>query len=112
MVDALRMRPDRIVIGECRGAEALDMLQAMNTGHEGSLTQPCTPIRRATVLPGWRRSISDRRLRIAVKAMRQQISSALDLIIQVESPSGGGRRVTERLPKYCGIEGEVILMQA
>ena len=107
--NALRMRPDRIIIGECRGAEALDMLQAMNTGHEGSLTT----LHANTPRDGLARletMIMMSGFELPVKAMRQQISSALDLIIQVNRLQGGGRRVTS-ITEVVGMEGEVIIMQ-
>src|SRR4029077_7143326 len=107
--NALRMRPDRIVIGECRGAEALDMLQAMNTGHEGSMTtlHANTPrdglarLETLSMMGGFE---------LPIKAMRQQISSALDLIIQANRVQGGGRRVTS-ISEVMGMEGEMIIMQ-
>src|ERR1700730_1328873 len=107
--NALRMRPDRIVIGECRGAEALDMLQAMNTGHEGSLTT----LHANTPRDGLARletMIMMGGFELPVKAMRQQISSAIDLIIQANRLQGGGRRVTS-IAEVMGMEGEMIIMQ-
>jgi pilus assembly protein CpaF len=106
--NALRMRPDRVVIGECRGAEALDMLQAMNTGHDGSLTtlHANTPrdalARMETIMMGG--------MELPIKAMRQQISSALDVIIQANRLQGGGRRVTS-ITEVVGMEGDTIIMQ-
>src|SRR5438046_4163654 len=90
---ALRMRPERIIIGECRGAEALDMLQAMNTGHEGSLTtlhanSPRDAQARLETM------IMMGGFELPIKAMRQQISSAVDLIIQANRLQGGPRKVT------------------
>ena len=95
--NALRMRPERIIIGECRGAEALDMLQAMNTGHDGSLTtlHANTPrdaqarLETMIMMAGFE---------LPIKAMRQQISSAIDLIIQANRLTGGPRKIT-RSPK-------------
>jgi pilus assembly protein CpaF len=107
--NALRMRPDRIVIGECRGPEALDMLQAMNTGHEGSLTT----LHANTPRDGLARletMIMMTGFELPVKAMRQQICSALDLIIQANRLQGGGRRVTS-ITEVMGMEGEMIIMQ-
>jgi pilus assembly protein CpaF len=107
--NALRMRPDRIIIGECRGAEALDMLQAMNTGHEGSLTTLHANAPR-DALSRLETMIMMSGFELPVKAMRQQISSALDLIIQTNRIQGGGRRVTT-ITEVLGMEGEVIVMQ-
>ncbi len=107
--NALRMRPDRIVIGECRGAEALDMLQAMNTGHEGSLTtlhanSPRDAQARLETM------IMMGGFELPVKAMRQQISSAVDLIIQANRLQGGPRKVTS-ITEVMGMEQDVIIMQ-
>ena len=107
--NALRMRPDRIIIGECRAAEALDMLQAMNTGHDGSLTT----LHANTPRDGLARletMIMMGGFELPVKAMRQQIASALDLIIQVNRLQGGGRRVTS-ITEVMGMEQDVIVMQ-
>jgi pilus assembly protein CpaF len=107
--NALRMRPDRIVIGECRGGEALDMLQAMNTGHEGSLTT----LHANTPRDGLSRletMIMMSGFDMPVKAMRQQICSALDLIIQTNRLQGGGRRVTS-ITEVMGMEGDMIVIQ-
>lgn len=107
--NALRMRPDRIVIGECRGAEALDMLQAMNTGHDGSLTtlHANTP---RDALSRLETMIMMAGFEIPVKAMRQQIASAVNLIVQVSRLSGGVRKVTS-ITEVVGMEGEVIILQ-
>jgi pilus assembly protein CpaF len=107
--NSLRMRPDRIVIGECRGPEALDMLQAMNTGHEGSLTtlHANTP---RDALARLETMIMMTGFELPVKAMRQQICSALDLIIQTNRLQGGGRRVTS-VTDVVGMEGDTITMQ-
>ncbi|GAA4437158.1 MULTISPECIES: CpaF family protein [Bremerella] len=107
--NALRMRPERIIIGECRGAETLDMLQAMNTGHEGSMTTihsntPRDAISRIETL------ISMSGFDLPVKAMRQQISSAVDLIIQANRLQGGPRRVTH-ITEVIGMEQETVVMQ-
>jgi len=106
--NALRMRPDRIVIGECRGAEALDMLQAMNTGHEGSLTtlhanSPRDALARLETM------IMMAGFEMPVKAMRQQISSAIDIIIQANRLQGGPRRITS-ICEVTGMEGEIITL--
>jgi pilus assembly protein CpaF len=107
--NALRMRPERIIIGECRGPETLDMLQAMNTGHAGSMT---------TLHANSTRDAQSRLetmimmagLDLPIKAMRQQISSAIDLIIQANRLQGGPRKVTA-LSEVLGMEGDVIIMQ-
>ena len=92
VINALRMRPDRIIVGECRGAEALDMLQAMNTGHDGSLTtlHANSPVEVATRLTMMARYAMD----LPVTVIEEQISSALDLVIQVDRQHSGTRRVT------------------
>jgi pilus assembly protein CpaF len=103
------MRPDRIVIGEVRGGEAIDMLQAMNTGHDGSLTtvHANTPrdalSRLETMIQMIGMGLSDR-------AMRQQMASALDLVVQVARLSDGTRRLTS-IAEITGMEGETITMQ-
>jgi pilus assembly protein CpaF len=107
--NALRMRPDRIIIGECRGAEALDMLQAMNTGHEGSLTTlhanaPRDAQARLETM------IMMAGFELPIKAMRQQISSAVDLIIQANRLTGGPRKVTS-ITEVMNMEQDVIIMQ-
>jgi pilus assembly protein CpaF len=107
--NALRMRPDRIVIGECRGAEALDMLQAMNTGHEGSLTtlhanSPRDAQARLETM------IMMGGFELPMKAMRQQISSAVDLMIQANRLQGGPRKVTS-ITEVMNMEQETIIMQ-
>ena len=107
--NALRMRPERIVIGECRGAEALDMLQAMNTGHAGSLTtlHANTPRDAQARLETM---IMMGGLELPMKAMRQQIASAVDLVIQANRLQGGPRKVTS-ITEVLGMEGDVIIMQ-
>jgi pilus assembly protein CpaF len=107
--NCLRMRPERIIIGECRGGEALDMLQAMNTGHEGSLTtthanSPRDCISRLETL------IMMAGFELPVKAMRTQIASAVDLIVQANRLQGGARKVTH-ITEVCGMEGDTIVMQ-
>lgn len=107
--NALRMRPDRIIIGECRGAETLDMLQAMNTGHEGSLTtvhanNPRDAIARIETM------INMSGVELPLKAIRQQIGSAVDLIIQASRLQGGPRKVTY-ITEIVGLEQETIIMQ-
>ncbi len=107
--NALRMRPDRIVIGEVRGGEAIDMLQAMNTGHDGSLTTihantPRDALSRVETM------IQMTGMRLSGQAMRQQIASALDLVVQVARLSDGARRVTS-ISEITGMEGDIITMQ-
>jgi pilus assembly protein CpaF len=107
--NALRMRPDRIIVGEVRAAEALDMLQAMNTGHEGSLTtvhanSPRDALSRLeTMILFSGTDFPDR-------AMREQIASALDLIIQVSRLSDGTRRVVS-VTEVTGMEGDIVQLQ-
>jgi pilus assembly protein CpaF len=107
--NSLRMRPDRIIVGEVRGAESFDMLQAMNTGHEGSLTtiHANTPRDSLTRLESM---ILMTGVNLPEKAMRFMISSALDLIIQVTRLSDGSRRITS-LAEVVGMEGDVITLQ-
>jgi len=109
VINALRMRPDRIIVGEVRGEEALDMLQAMNTGHDGSLTtvhanSPRDALTRLNTM------VAMANLNIPDKAMRQQISSALHLVIQVSRQADGTRKVTS-ISEITGMEGDVITMQ-
>jgi pilus assembly protein CpaF len=103
------MRPDRIIVGEVRGPEAVDMLQAMNTGHDGSLTtlhanSPRDALSRLETM------ISMASLSLPEKAMRQQIASAIDVVIQVTRYSDGSRRLSS-ISEIVGMEGEVITMQ-
>jgi pilus assembly protein CpaF len=107
--NALRMRPDRIVIGEVRGGEAIDMLQAMNTGHDGSLTTvhantPRDAVARLETM------IQMTGMRLSDRAMRQQIASAINLVIQAARLSDGSRRITS-IAEITGMEGETITMQ-
>ncbi|MEM6776199.1 MAG: CpaF family protein [Planctomycetota bacterium] len=107
--NALRMRPERIIIGECRGGETLDMLQAMNTGHDGSLTTihantPRDAIARLETL------VMMAGFELPVKAIRQQISGAVDVLIQANRLQGGPRRVTA-ITEVVGMEGETIVLQ-
>ena len=109
VVNALRMRPDRIIVGECRSEEALDMLQAMNTGHDGSLTtvhanNPRDAIGRLEVMVGMANS------NMGMRSMRQQISSAVDMFVQVSRFSDGTRRITH-ITECVGMEGDLITMQ-
>jgi pilus assembly protein CpaF len=109
VINALRMRPDRIVVGEVRGAEALDMLQAMNTGHDGSLTTihantPRDALYRLDTM------VAMANLNIPDRAIRQQVASAVDLIVQVTRQADGTRKITA-ISEITGMEGEVITMQ-
>jgi pilus assembly protein CpaF len=107
--NALRMRPDRIVIGEVRGGEAIDMLQAMNTGHDGSLTTVHANTPR-DAMARLETMIQMTGMRLSDRAMRQQIASALNLVVQVARLSDGSRRVTS-ISEITGMEGETITMQ-
>jgi len=107
--NSLRMRPDRIVVGECRGGEALDMLQAMNTGHDGSLTtghanSPRDFLSRLEVM------VLMSGIDLPVRAIREQITSAVDIIIQQTRFSDGKRRITS-IVEVDGMEGDVVLLQ-
>jgi pilus assembly protein CpaF len=109
LINALRMRPDRIIMGECRGGEAVDMLQAMNTGHDGSITtlhanSPRDALSRLETM------ISMASLDLPDKAMRQQIASAIQVVLQVTRLSDGTRKVTQ-VAEISGMEGDVITMQ-
>jgi pilus assembly protein CpaF len=107
--NALRMRPDRIVIGEVRGGEAIDMLQAMNTGHDGSLTTVHANTPR-DALARLETMIQMTGMRLSDRAMRQQVASAINLVVQVARMSDGSRRVTS-ISEITGMEGETITMQ-
>ncbi len=109
VVNALRMRPDRIIVGEVRGAEAVDMLQAMNTGHDGSLTtlHANTP---RDALSRLETMVAMADLNLPDRAVRAQIASAIDVVVQVSRLSDGSRRV-KRIAEIVGMEGEVITMQ-
>src|SRR5438045_983691 len=109
MVNALRMRPDRIVVGEVRGEEALDMLQAMNTGHDGSLTTVHANTPR-DALSRIETMIAMGATNLPERAMRQQISSAIQLVVQQTRLSDGSRKVTS-ISEITGMEGDVITMQ-
>jgi pilus assembly protein CpaF len=107
--NALRMRPDRIIIGEVRGAEAVDMLQAMNTGHEGSLTtiHANTP---RDALARLENMVGMASLNLSLKATRQQIAAAITVVVQVLRLIDGRRKVTS-IQEITGMEGDVITMQ-
>ena len=107
--NALRMRPDRIVLGEVRGGETIDMLQAMNTGHDGSLTtvhanSPRDALSRLETM------IQMTGMRLSDRAMRQQVASAVNVVIQVARLTDGTRRITS-ISEITGMEGEMITMQ-
>lgn len=109
LINALRMRPDRIIIGEVRGEEAIDMLQAMNTGHEGSLTtihanSPRDALSRLETMA------SMANINLPDKAIRQQIGSALDLVVQVLRFPDGSRKVVS-ISEITGMEGPIVTMQ-
>ena len=109
LVNSLRMRPDRIVVGEVRGEEALDMLQAMNTGHDGSLTTvhantPRDAVSRLEVM------VSLANSNMKLESVRQQIASAVNLFVQAARLSDGSRRVTS-ITEVTGMEGEIITIQ-
>lgn len=109
LINSLRMRPDRIVVGEVRGAEALDMLQAMNTGHDGSLTtihanSPRDGISRLEVM------VSLANASMQLVSIRQQIASAVHVLVQAARLSDGSRRVVN-LTEVTGMEGEVVTLQ-
>jgi len=106
--NSLRMRPDRIVVGECRGGEALDMLQAMNTGHDGSLTtlhanspRDCVARLETLVLMAG--------MDLPIRAIREQIASAIDVIVQLSRLRDGTRRVTH-ITEVVGMEGDTITL--
>jgi len=109
LVNSLRMRPDRIVVGETRGEEALDMLQAMNTGHDGSLTTVHANTPR-DALSRIETMIAMGATNLPERAMRQQISSAIQIVIQQSRMSDGTRKVTS-ISEITGMEGDVITMQ-
>ena len=108
VINALRMRPDRIMVGECRGDEALDMLQAMNTGHDGSMTtahsnsprDTLSRLETMTLMAG---------MELPVRAIREQISSAIDLVVHQERMRDGTRKVVN-ITEVTGMEGDVITM--
>jgi pilus assembly protein CpaF len=109
VINSLRMRPDRIVVGEVRGEEAVDMLQAMNTGHDGSLTtihanSPRDALSRLEIM------VAMANLNIPDRAIRRQIASAIDVVLQVSRLSDGTRKVTN-LSEITGMESDVITMQ-
>jgi pilus assembly protein CpaF len=109
VINSLRMRPDRIIVGEVRAEEAMDMLQAMNTGHDGSLTTlhantPRDGLGRLEVMVGMANS------NMGIRAIRQQIASAVDLFVQVSRFSDGTRRITH-ITEVVGMEQDIITLQ-
>ena len=109
VINALRMRPDRIVVGEVRGGEALDMLQAMNTGHDGSLTTAHSNTPRDT-LHRVETMVLMAGFDLPLRAVREQIASAFDMIVHLERMADGRRRVVQ-ISEVQGMEGDVIVMQ-
>jgi pilus assembly protein CpaF len=109
VINSLRMRPDRIVVGEVRGEEAFDMLQAMNTGHEGSLTTVHANSPR-DALARLENMFSMANLNLPERAMRQQIASAIHAVVQIARLTDGTRKVMT-VSEVTGMEGEVIAMQ-
>ncbi len=109
VINALRMRPDRIVVGEVRGEEALDMLQAMNTGHDGSLTTVHANTPR-DALSRIETMIATGAMNLPERAMRQQIASAIQIVVQQTRLSDGSRKVTS-VSEITGMEGDIITMQ-
>jgi pilus assembly protein CpaF len=106
--NALRMRPDRIIVGECRGGETLDMLQAMNTGHDGSLTtlHANTP---RDALSRTETMVLMAGMDLPIKVIRQQVSAAIDLIVQQTRLKDGTRKVTA-ITEVAGMEGDTIVL--
>jgi pilus assembly protein CpaF len=107
--NCLRMRPDRVVVGECRGGEALDMLQAMNTGHDGSITTVHSNSPRDT-LARLETLVLMSGFDLPIRAIREQMSSALDLIVHLTRLRDGTRRITH-ITEVQGMEGDVITLQ-
>jgi len=109
VVNALRMRPDRIVMGECRSGEALDMLQAMNTGHDGSMTtvhsnSPRDTLRRIETM------VLMAGMDLPLKAIREQVASSIELIVHLERLKDGTRKVMQ-VSEVQGMEGDTLVMQ-
>lgn len=109
LINSLRMRPDRIVVGECRGPETLDMLQAMNTGHDGSLTtihanssrDAVARVETMVMMAGFE---------LPIRAIRQQFASAIHLLVQAQRLTGGARKIIN-ITEVTGMEGDIITMQ-
>ena len=109
VVNALRMRPDRIIVGECRSGEALDMLQAMNTGHDGSMTTihsngPRDALRRIETM------VLMAGMELPLKAIREQVSSAIELVVHLERLKDGSRKIVQ-VSEVQGMEGDTVVMQ-
>jgi pilus assembly protein CpaF len=109
VINALRMRPDRIIVGEARGGEALDMLQAMNTGHDGSLTtihsnSPRDTLRRIETM------VLMAGMELPLKAIREQVASAIDLVVHMERLRDGTRKVVQ-VSEVQGMEGDTVVLQ-
>jgi pilus assembly protein CpaF len=109
VINALRMRPDRIIVGECRGGEALDMLQAMNTGHDGSMTTvhsngPRDAMRRIEVMALMAG------MELPLKAVREQVASSIEMIIHLERMKDGSRKVVQ-VTEVQGLEGDTLVLQ-
>jgi len=109
LINSLRMRPDRIVVGECRGPETLDMLQAMNTGHDGSLTTIHANSTRDAV-QRVETMVMMAGFELPLRAIRQQFASAIDLIVQAQRLTGGPRKIVT-VTEVQGMEGDIITMQ-
>jgi len=109
LINALRMRPDRIVVGECRGAETLDMLQAMNTGHDGSLTTLHANSTRDAV-QRVETMVMMAGFELPVRAIRTQFASAIQLVVEAQRLTGGPRKIT-CVAEVTGMEGDVVTMQ-
>ncbi len=109
VVNCLRMRPDRIIVGECRSGEALDMLQAMNTGHDGSMTTAHSNSARDT-LSRFETMVLMAGMDLPLRAIREQVSSALDLIVHQDRMRDGSRKVVS-ITEVQGMEGDVIVLQ-
>jgi len=109
VINALRMRPERIVVGECRGAEALDMLQAMNTGHDGSMTTAHANSPR-DVLSRIETMCLMAGMDLPLRAIREQMSKAIEVVVQQSRMKDGSRKVTN-ITEVQGMEGDVIVMQ-
>ncbi|MEE8560460.1 MAG: ATPase, T2SS/T4P/T4SS family, partial [Gemmatimonadota bacterium] len=109
VINCLRMRPDRIILGEVRGSEAIDMLQAMNTGHDGSLTtlHANTP---RDALARLETMVSMANLNLPERGMRNQIASALDIVVHISRMADGKRKLVQ-ISEIVGMEGDVITMQ-
>ena len=107
--NALRMRPDRIIVGECRSGEALDMLQAMNTGHDGSMSTGHANAPR-DMLARLETMVLFAGVELPLRAVREQIASAVDLIVHQERLKDGSRKITN-ITEVQGMEGDVIVLQ-